>query len=195
MGCSGLSTFSDRLAMCVAAMGQSEINDPAPAGHLAYNRAGYLHRQIMGFFFDGIGTVMSRAALMRLYFGIRDKVEDVASFQTNILNTQVTGHLVTDIPQTILEFCIHFSFLVTQEEIFKRIKESVLHFLYVLVIGEQQGELLFVHQYTGRNRCCQVIAIINQFGKHGNIFFLQRFDRLEVAKLQLGHTTAGFLWH
>ena len=99
-----------------------------PSFNLLYHGSRNFKRFGAGLFFDGIGSVVTRAPFDGMDLGVHDKVEDVACFVSYFLNAQMTGDLVTDVPECIGEIKFEPSLLVAEVQIFKGVKKSVLHF-------------------------------------------------------------------
>ena len=82
---------------------------------------------------------------------------------------------------------------MAQHQIFERVIHRVSHRLHVSVIGEHQRQFLFIHQRAGWNRGQDRITFLRKFRQVRDIGFFETGDGFEIAKLEFGHSTAGFL--
>ena len=105
---------------------------------------------------------MAAATLDGGHVGVRHQRQDVAGLDPYVLYPQVTGHLVADVTQRLIEVSPEEPFPVTQEQVLERIEERALYLLDVRIVGIHQWQFLFVHQYARRYRCNQVITLIDQ---------------------------------
>ena len=85
--------------------------------------------------------------------------------------------------------------LVTKHEVFERVEHRVCDGQDLGIVVKQHGKLALEHQHTRRNGSEDGKAVFDVSGKKWRVQVLESFHALQVAKLQLGHAAADFIFN
>src|ERR1700722_9333912 len=89
--------------------------------HTLYDRPADLHGFVPEFPLDPVGPVVTRTAFDGFHGGSRNQLQYVASLESNILDSQMAGHMVRDLAERACEIRAHLSGLVPQRQVLERI--------------------------------------------------------------------------
>ena len=111
---------------------------------LPNHRTGDFFRRISEASLYTIGAIVTRTAFYYIDLGVRNKFQNIAGLQANILHTQVTRDLVSHLAKALRKFCLKPTIAMPELEILERVVESCGHGSDIGIVRKQQGQLLIV---------------------------------------------------
>ena len=105
----------------------------------------------------------------------------------------MTGGVVGDGAQGLIEIGPQLAVFVADHEIFERVVNVLANLLHLGVIREHKGQFLLKHQHAGRDGRDDVPTLVHQLHEDGDVLFHVGLNAIQVAQLQFGHTAAFFL--